>query len=509
MNSIAQDAGSATSRRVLWVATIGVFSVFVVLSDYGFVNWDFDYFVAARDLSVGIVGDGVRQYVGSQNTPLTQALLVALIGKVVPIDLGFWVAKLPNSLGVALTFYSVSRHLSRIGLSRWPSLVIPLSIVSGPIFAVYGTQASANLLQVGIVSYCFTRMTRWDEVEPSTREILLAAGLFGVALANKYNVILLLPLAFLLMAPALRVGHVRHRLVLMAAFGLVSALPSVAILAWTRVALGVWGSGNTQQYRVGVGDVSSLLLTLSSYLAFIGLFLMPPILLCAIPAGPFSRVLVVSATVVFFFFGSSLGLGELNFGGLESIVAEPMLWRVTATAGFMATLGCGASVLASHRSASMPVRRATCGLLIYVSLHALTRPTQRYMIIVAPLALAFIVGPRLLGRPVARRWLVAMVAMSAILALPAYSFSRAQGNTSDRMAQWLVAEGLETNTHGSIWTHAGQYRVGQMEEESTHEVLSIGRGEEVPADVIHVEEMRVLGFLVRTYAVVPIAAAGG
>ena len=98
----------------------------------------------------------------------------------------------------------------------------------------------------------------------------------------------------------------------------------------------------------------------------------------------------------------------------------------------------------------------------------------------------------------------------SVVSLVGLTYLRAQGDASEEMARWLKARDLvESTGPGAICPHACHHWVGITPREMTSSVVALGPGDAVPSDAIHVEEMRVLGRLVRTYAVVPVASDGG
>ena len=275
---------------------------------------------------------------------------------------------------------------------------------------------------------------------------------------------------------------------------------------------GIIGARNRTRHQPNLLDVVSWGVGFSKYGAFLGIFIAPLVLVRTrwrhMTPGPL--LLGASVGTLYFTVLSEHAPGEMNLGQIGGFLS-PAAIRVAETAGvliFLLWLRAGLT-----QSSSPLGRTLALGVLVYLALLAFSLPIQRHLLVVLPVAalVMFASGGRgEIRRLGLRRTLSALVlAPWLVVSLAAYSLLRQQGDTAERVAAWLKENDLVEVTSGGIWIHAGRYRVGLPSSVSSHEVIEIRAGYGVPSNAIHTEEMRVLGRLVRTYAVVPVEAGSG
>jgi hypothetical protein len=489
-----------------------VLVVYAAISDFGYNNWEFSFPAAAIELSRGASGPAVETYLADQPTPPLYVLLAAGLLRLTRLPPDFWVVRLPSAVSVgvvAAMCYFLAR--SRLHASRPRALSGAAFVALHPMFVMYGTQATANVLPLLFLSVSvIAAITLADKA--TWVGVVVAGAALGLAIGSKYNALYMTPLVLLLVVENVRCMYGQRR----PAIGVVgvAAVVTLACLSLYRAVFGIIGARDSSRHRPNLLDLSGWLVSFSKYLAFLGLFLLPAVawVVAMRRVRPSRIVAVALVTLIYYGTVAPLRRGEMNFGMFADLGLGE--WARIAEA-----VGMCAAVLWLHltieESRSQTGRNLASGTLIYLILLSFSLPIQRHLVVVLPFAiLAMLDLPSVASKSrLMKSWhrvsfVGAAVGTVAISTL-AYGLLRSQGDAADRMARWLDGKGLVESTSGGLWVHAGQYRVGRVLREPRHEVVQVGRMGAVPVRTLHTEDMRLLGFLVRTYAVVPIAAADG
>jgi hypothetical protein len=473
----------------------------------GYVNLEYPFHLAARALSGDPTPGLMDAYFDKQANPLGYSLVLSLIYRLVGTTSTPWIARLPSMASAALLlasawyWYRRDGRQGRVSFAWWSALII-----SHPMIAAFATHGTADLLPAGLVVAALVSAARPGV--PSWRGPAIATVLLAVATVMKYTSAFFGVVLLLAWISALRTAAMKHR-VWWAAIGATGIAASIVATHawWMWERYGVWIFSGTAKHLPDPTDLSGWFGGLVGYGIFTGLFLGPTPAATSVRGMKQISVALVLAGLVSIGYLRLRPEGELDFGALVPL-ATLFGWSllvIGAVLVSMCIVGLWAQrVLIKDSPRALLLWGATPALVVI----AAARPAQRYLISILPVLLIVLIGE--IRGPYRRMMMLATVMGFALVSMLGLSYLRAQGDASEATAQWLRGRDLLASSDPSaICPHACHHWVGTETKPTTARVSAIGRGDVVPASALHVEEMRVLGWLVRTYAVVPISAVDG
>ena len=474
----------------------------------GYVNLEYPFSMAARGLSDTRFADQVDFYLGMQANPLGYSFVLAIIYKIFGYHDWFWLAKLPSLCGALMIIVSGwmmtrNRWHGRHSLFYfWSSLII-----LNPLFIAFSTSSTADVLNVGLLMLAIAIAN--EERNNSWVNPIIASLIFGLAVITKYMPVYF-GAAFIAIA-LLRIGKENRNARLISRDIAIYVLVPGVILSfyiwWVYVKYSVFIS-----YGVGAGkpnffDIPKFTMTFGKYLVFLGICCGPlPLLIISKNFKNLQKQVIGSSFfLVAVFVGIHLSgneLDEMGFG--RGFPFGNIIFRTIQTVGFVLGVATVSALLKSLFAPDRFRRVLLFGLAPTLLMISFTIPTQRYIMIIVPATLLLLVdGSNLLSARL-RNLTFGITAFGfAVVSLYGVSFLRAQGNASERMANWLEKNHVisQTNAKPIIGMHAGQQFYGLKQIEFKYEVMeSTLDGEKLITErILHREPMNVLGEITRVY----------
>ena len=448
-----------------------------------------------------------------QANPLGYPLFNALLQRLVPWTDAYWLWRVPSLIGCGLIItwgWLVREELGKNALSGFNTWA--LLIITSPMIVAFSTHASSDILPVGILLMSFWFLS---EFVKSARfsYLVVSSVLFGLSSTTRY------------IAPYFG-GYVacillRNRsawpkkLTNIFAFGILSLSILLVEITWKFSSFDVLVSTRLAQNGPNFWDFSNWFLVSLKYLSFIGIFcgFLPLVVATKklrLINFEMRHAFVVLLTVVLAFFSTrTIDEGELNFGG--GFVFSKLIFDFVIFAGFLSA--CLVIFVVSDRKIfSTQFETAwIAGLIPYLLLVSASRPTQRYLIYVIPIALLFLVrGLFAFTNKVRRVAVFVNCVLFVSVSLLGMSYLTSQGNASEEMAVWVADNNLISQTSaGAIMPHAGQHWWGIEADETRYEIIAVTPPAEaqVQERILHREPMKVLGKVTRVYLLREIPAA--
>lgn len=460
------------------------------------INLEWAFSGAARSFASGDP-DLLDRYFAVEANSLGLPLLAYGLHALVPL-VGLDLApRLFSIAGLAVLAAALVRLRRRLGVPVQDGLLVALVLVN-PLVWTFSGRGTADFLPAALA--LFAVALAWER--PGSRASKAASvATFAIAIILKYHAALLLPLIWLEgltrpdAPPARRWGSV--------------ALTTAAILVWPllylaaiRAAYGFWIAPpqfqSIHRLQITPAFVATNVVAYAGYLA---LLLMPLPLLALwrrrhSPAA-WAAALVCGAAL---FVAGALVLipnGEMNFGPLDRYLAGAVVGGAFAVcAGFLIVTA--AEGVATARRGEGDLRLVVClilGVVAVIGVLALTRPAQRYLLFLLPLAYLF-VAPLL-----AHRKILAGLVIAVSLALDLFVAANqlATGRAAAAMVTLLTESGRLAETDpGALAPQVGDRFPLRP---ATQPVYTIVEGR--VAGALAVVERAPLPFAHKAYSLVP------
>jgi hypothetical protein len=469
-----------------------------------YVNLEWAFSEAAQALADPAHREGLDRYWAVQANPLGYALLTATLLKGLGLPATSWVIRLPSLLGGVLLLVA-GRLLFRPAAGDRPDLfgLWCAAVTLNPLVWCYTGHASADVLPAGLACVALALAFR---AEGRLFHHLAAGIVFALAAVVKFNA-LLLGVGFVAAVgtEVLPAGRWPSRLAALACCLGPAAAALAAYFAWVDTAFGVVLI--PERFKEvhepwKFADQSPLVFALyASYLALLlgPLAAVPVLRLAASLRARWTALLAAGAVggaALFFALVGEPRVGEMDYGAFDHLLPGPV--RVAFRAGSVAL---GVFFVLDLVRAGLPGRDrfglvVAAAVLPYLLVSSLSRPAQRYLVLVLPLLLfhLIVLAPPGLRRPV--RWLGwASVGAFAVASFLGSCYLAAEGHAAEDMAVWVEQHGLTGQTDpGAIQAHAGDRFPATPAAAPAWVVRTEPEGE-----CLHRVPMRVFGYEVRSY----------
>ncbi|HEY3964615.1 MAG TPA: hypothetical protein VGM05_08715 [Planctomycetaceae bacterium] len=496
---------------VFWLAVM-IAGHAVVLNE-PFVNQEVAFSEGARGLAESDYADGLTRFWRHQVNPLGYSAVTALIRTALHQSDSYWTARLASLAGGVLILVSGYFWFRKTGSVRADLFWLWGGVTTlCPLVWIFTGRGTADVLPVGILCSAFTAC--WLAEGRWTRHFL-AAGLLALATVIKYNTLLTgLGFIWLVLRGSGQLAlPLRTRLSQAALYGLVPGVCLTAYFAW------VYGNFHVlfvqEQFRArhspftDLPQFPAILAAYSSYLVMLtGLLAIVPLVSLWRPLTLRSRILLGGGVLVLAT-GAAAALrgfeaGEMGFGGFDRMLP----------AGLFVCLR-GAFLVLAATCAFELCRKAIsendelCQFLLAALIPTLlisscSRPAQRYLLVAVPwvfFALTVLSHRRMQRLTRLVGW--SSVAIFCGLSGVATVYGVAHGRAADRMARWIVDQGLAAETEpGDMRAHCDQYFPIALPTDPKYVVQA------KPVEgAIHTEAVSILGRSLRGFYLVPADAA--
>jgi hypothetical protein len=493
----------------LFISLAAMLALYIPWLNRGYSNWEFSFPMAARALTNGGYESQIEAYFYNQANPLGYSIFLSLFYRIIGVNQLFWFSRLPSILGCAFILSAVWVARDLFGLNDRRKFQTFASLLClNPLVFIFSTTAVADVLPVGILSLSlvlgYKNTLKWN------LSSVIGSLLLGAAIVVKYPTIYLA----LLFVAAIAFGNgkslILNKKIVIKIFAalFVSATVLLAYLFWSNKYYGNFRASSLSSSYRSFFRGSDFFINFGKYLSFFGMFFGPIVLVIAfrklISSSRFERVFLVGGIFIFGSLGwyiSDRVAGELDFGLVFGTSSN--FPRLIQTIGFISgALFFGIVPMSNKINFTFKIL-FWFGVLPFLFLISLSRPSQRYLTYLVPISVLFVIEfSRRLSVKLRFGALALTCCAFAGVSLLGMSYLRAQGNASEQMAVWIEENGLISETSpGVIFPHSGQHFWGIEVKKIRYEVIAVTPEDElkVGEKVLHREPMNVLGKITRVY----------
>jgi hypothetical protein len=427
----------STSRAVAIVTAI-VIVAHLAFIGLPLINFEWAFPDAARYFSLH-QQELLARYFEVEANPLGVPLLAYGIHLILPflkIDI---IPRLLAISGFAFLAFAL-RHISeRAGITSFTPLLTAI-IFLNPLIWTFGGRGTADFFPAAL-ALCAVALL-WRAPDTAGRR-LLGIIVFGLAIIMKYHAVLLLPLVWMEALSRPGANH-RNTFVRLCAISCAILLgPAIYIVA-VKQSLGFWLAPPVYQGVHHLSLAPAFAITnFISYSGYLGLLLTP---LSLLPLweraqSPSGIAKIIGAGLLLFTLGYFVVIpnGEMNFGPLDAYLTPHIVGGCFALCAGLLPL-CFADGIQRERANPSNRRYMLClaaGILLFIGVLSFTRPAQRYLLFVLPLAYCF-VARAMVGRKVmATVVIVLSIAVNAFI----YASQVAKGQASAEMMREIADDG--------------------------------------------------------------------
>src|ERR1700722_3084689 len=492
--SIMPSFRSPLSRAVAIVAAVTI-TVHLAFIDLPSINFEWAFIDAARYFGLHQQELLVRYFAVEAN-PLGFPLLAYIIHLILPflkIDI---FPRLLAISGFAFLAFALLRISERVGIALSAPLLVAIVFVN-PLIWTFGGRGTADFFPAAL-ALCAVALF-WDAPD-SARIRILAIVLFGLAIIMKYHAVLLLPLVWL---EELSRPGVRHKKAFVRLCAISCAIllgPAIYVVA-VKQSLVFWLAPPLYQ------GIHHLVLTPTfvvtnfiSYSGYAGLLLLPFsfLSLWKLAHSRSGMAKIIGAVLLLFALGFFVVVpnGEMDFGPLDAYLTPRIAGGCFALCAGLLPL-CIADGIQS-KSASASNRRCmiclAAGIFLFIGVLSFTRPAQRYLLFVLPLAYCFV------ARAMVRRRLVAALVIVVSIAFNVFIYANqlAKGQASAEMMRQISDDGyLPLTEPGALLLQDGDQFSLEYNPQARYIVID-GKA----ADAIVVVEKRPFPHIHKAYSLV-------
>ncbi len=447
--SAAGHTRSPTIPATFFALACGVVLLHLCLLWLPTINLEWAFITAARYFESGDPALLARYHEVQANT-LGVPYLAHLLGMFPGLDITT-APRILSAIATLLLAGALYRFSSLLGSG--PSTLLLALVLLNPLIWTFSGRGTADFLPAALALFSLTGLLAR---KPGTVATTFCCLLFGIAITLKYHAAFLLPIIWL---EALSRGVSSGMLITtLRRTALVCAIP-LGYLILVRHNLGFWVTPPAFQDALGVRlSIGTWLTNFVAYLGYLGLLLFPVLLTgVAARASGAGAVRWSAAGVLLFVTGYWLltPAGEMNLGPLDAFVRPDLLHGALCV--FAGLFCAAASRQLRDRGLDHERRRVLLvillGCLAFVAILSISRPSQRYLLFILPLA--FLLLPTPGTRPWAHVFAATLVAyglLNSFVATKQY----ATGIAALQMVEEITERGLlDVTDPGIILGHAG------------------------------------------------------
>jgi len=489
-------ASPARPRAVALVTALAI-TAHLALIVLPFINFEWAFSDAARYFIVHQPELLVR-FLRVEANPLGIPLLAFIIHSLLPFLKIDFITRLIAISGFALLAYALLRINGRAGVTLSAPLLMAIVFLN-PLIWTFGGRGGADFFPA-MLALCAVALF-WDAADSTTRRTL-AIVLLGTATVLKYHAVLLLPLVWLEALSRPGTNHKRAFARLCAISCAVMLLPAIYVVA-VRHFLGFWFTPpHFQEAFHPLLTPTFVITNFVSYSGYLALLLIPfSILPLWKLAHSLSGVIRIAGTALLLF---ALGYifvapnGEMGFGPLDRYLTPHVVGGCFALCAGLFVL-CIVDGINGARANPSDQRYILClaaGIFLFIGVLSFTRPAQRYLLFVLPLAYCFV------ARAMAGRRL--MIAFAIVLSIAINAFISANqvatGQAAAEMMKQITDNGyLPSTAEGILGVQEGD-KFPLVYKSPPRYTVVLGKA----PDAIVVVDKRPFPFAHKAYSLVPI-----
>jgi hypothetical protein len=388
----------------------------------------------------------LKHYFLLQANTLGMPLLASAFHRLLPFLDQNAVLRLLSASSFLLLGYSLLTLYSLLERDYEPAVLLAVVFLN-PLIWTFGGRGTADLFPAALTLFAITLF--W-QAKSSPLRLAVAITAYGIAIAVKYHAVLLLPLigleALTRRSTNIRKAFLRYILIV----SLILVIP-VAYIIVAKQLYGFWLLPPAFRAMHGANlNVASILTNMIGYGGYLSLLLVPYSLFAVWERVRTTRKAVTTLVVAMGVFVAGfyrVRLGEeMRFGPLDAYV-DPRIYS-GALLVFTAILILISKDTLRNTTSPSARRYILCmvlGVFIFIAILSLTRPAQRYLLFVLPLAYFFVINN-------SRRKFVtgATILLYGILNLFITLSQLASGTVAQQMVQQITARGLLDDTEAGV-----------------------------------------------------------
>ncbi len=500
-----------------------------------FVNLEYIYHESAELITNGMGSNASLSHLFQGfNNPLGNTLVIAGMQGIVGVT------ELSSRLPSLVSWLICVSVVYLIGCRWWAlSVGVLAAVITGfsPLFWVYAGIAYPDVPFTALITIAMF-VAGVATYRHSLRLHLIAAVLVGLAALFRYNAILFLPAITLYVALQMRfsesIGKVTHwkisALQVWIIYIVVCGAIVIPYLLWTKQVVGmVLKPGFVLVAPTDIiFHIAASIPRLGGYLIWVGALVLPFTFLIFqqvrmriqhlnwLIIAPILIILniVLVAAVQYLEITSGELFGEMWFGWLERLLPTYMIVImrfIFLTASEVVVVG----LIIWGKQKIWPNTFVVLWLLVPLLIHSFYRMSQRYVIFfLPPLAVyvAYIIvksGTFSRRRTIAIALCVVYMTIYPSIGLFTSAYYSAEGHAAADIAEYVNEKkiNIELSRHNPVLTNSAylidESRFPDSEALIDHKLVALGRYETIE-NAIYVREVRVIGLLIKRYAVLPL-----
>ena len=395
----------------------------------------------------------LKHYFLMQANTLGTPFLASVLHRLLPFLDQNAVLRLLSAASFLLLGYSLLKLYSLLELDYNPALLLAVVFLN-PLIWTFGGRGTADLFPAALTLFAITLF--W-QAENFPLRLFIAIVIYGIAITLKYHAALLLPLIGLegLTRPGANIRQASLRYIFIVA--LILVIPVTYIIVAKQL-YGFWFLPPELRARHGANlSLISIVMNMIGYAGYLSLLLVPYSLFAVWERVNTTRkalttLVVTIAIFIAGFYGVRLG-EEMRFGPLDAYV-DPRIYNgaFLVFAAIFVLLSKDILLKTTSRSARRYVLCLVLGVFLFMAILSFTRPAQRYLLFVLPLAYFFVMNKSRSGKFITGTTVFLYGMLSLFITLSQV----ATGTVAQDMVQQITARGLLDDTEaGALMGTAG------------------------------------------------------
>ncbi len=395
----------------------------------------------------------LKHYFLLQANTLGMPLLASFFHRILPFLDQNAVLRLLSASSFLLLGYSLLKLYSLLELTYNPALLLAVVFLN-PLIWTFGGRGTADLFPAALTLFTITLF--W-QAGSSRLRLAIAIAAYGIAITLKYHAVLLVPLIGLeaLTRPGANLRKASLHYILSVALMLVIPMAYIII---AKELYGFWLLPPAFRLMHGINlNPYNIVMNMIAYAGYLSLLLVPYSLFAVwerikAPGKALATLVITIAIVVAGFYGVRLG-EEMRFGPLDAYI-DPRIYS-GALLVFAAIFVLLLKDILHNTTTPFARRYMLCivlGILMFIAILSLTRPAQRYLLFVLPLAYFFVMSSNRSGKFITGTTIFVYGMLGLFITLS----QLASGTVAQKMVHEITARGLLDDTEaGALMGNAG------------------------------------------------------
>src|SRR5664280_1846036 len=395
----------------------------------------------------------LKHYFLLQANTLGMPFLASVFHRLLPFLNQNAVLRVLSTSSFLLLGYSLLKLCSLLERDYNPAVLLAVVFLN-PLIWTFGGRGTADLFPAALTLFAITLF--WQAKSPPLR-LAIAITAYGIAITLKYHAALLLPLVGLetLTRPGadIRKAFLRYSFIV----ALILVIPTAYIILAKQL-YGFWFLPPAFRAIHGANlNLISIVMNMIGYAGYLSLLLVPYSLGAIWERVNTTRKALITlvATIAIFIagvYGVRLG-EEMRFGPLDAYI-NPRIYSgaLLVFAAILILLSKDILLNTTTPSARRYILCMVLGIFIFVAILSLTRPAQRYLLFVLPLAYFFV-----MTKSRSRKCITGTTILLYGMLILFITLSQvASGAVAQSMVQQITARGLLDDTEaGDLIGSAG------------------------------------------------------